>query len=132
MPKSPKFNVFPNNVSIIQAPNFTQLNTPDNLLNRVQNNIKNSFNNVSMGPFISGNLIKYVDLVAGKDNLIQHGLGSTPDVFVICQLNANAVVWSPLTASLSPPSGNPASASSNSILINLWCSVNCTVSLWVS
>lgn len=76
-------------------------------------------------PMVGGVLLNGISLISGQDNIIIHGLGRTPVVFFVGNLNANAVVWSPTSASLS-------GASSNTSVINLRCSANCTISLWVN
>ncbi len=104
---------------------FQQIITTDQNLQLVQNNINNALTPLQNQPMTNGVLLNGVSLITGQDNLIQHTLGRTPVIFFVGNLNADAVVWS-------QPSGSINGASSNATVINLRCSANCQISLWIN
>lgn len=77
-------------------------------------------------PFSTGgNLLTGVVLTASQDNLIAHGLGHTPQVWVVCNIDTASLVWSPTTTKLN-------NQSMNSQYLNLQTIATATVSLWVA
>lgn len=104
---------------------FQTINTSDQDLQIIQSNISKVIQPLENGPMVNGVLLKNISLTTAVDNLIQHGLGRTPVIFFIGNLNANAVVWSPVSTSLN-------GASANTSVINLKCSANCIVSIWIN
>jgi hypothetical protein len=103
---------------------FQRTQTADDLLNRIQDQIARTIASIEASPFISGNAISQ-DLVSGQDNLVAHKLGRAIRYWIPLRKNANADVWEQSTSQL----GN---VSSNDSYLNLRCSANCTVTLWVS
>jgi hypothetical protein len=104
---------------------FRKIHTPDQIVNRIQENISSSFRPLENAPLYGSVLVENVSLTAGQDNLVSHKLTQKPIAWVIVGLNANTSVWSPVTASLE-------NQSSNERLINLRCSANCVVSVLFS
>ena len=104
---------------------FQQINTKDQDLQIIQANVQKALVPLESVPMVGGVLLTGISLTAAMDNFVQHGLGRTPTVFFIGNLNANAVVWSPASITLN-------GASSNRFVINLRCSANCTVSVWIN
>lgn len=91
----------------------------------IQDNVDTALTPLQNSLFQSGNLLSSINLVAAQDNLIQHKLGHSLQIWILCGQDSNSTVWSPVSSSLG-------GLSSNAQFINLWCSSNCTVSLWVS
>lgn len=54
---------------------FRKLNSKDRDLNLVQDNIDDAISDLANNPFITGVLLKEVELIAGQDNIISHKLG---------------------------------------------------------
>lgn len=122
---------------------MNQITSPDRVLQTIQTNAANAISNLESAtqidmtagaqsttgittPFANGgHLITNVTLTAGQDNLVAHGLGSVPQIWVPCGINVNATVWSPLSTTLK-------GVSSNSMYINLWASSTATFSFWVA
>ncbi len=111
-----------------------QINSPDRVLQTIQTNAAKAISDLESAtrismtagssgttaistPFVGGNLLTGVSLTAGQSNIIAHGLGHTPSVWVLTDQNANAVVWR---------------ASWTATQINLICSADCTVSFWAA
>ena len=94
---------------------FQSLITGNALLDRVQANIANAFNQL-IGPFIGGNLLTSVT-VGATNTVIKHGLGRTPQIWVLCDQNTNTNVWR---------------ASWDSSTITLIAGSSCIVNIWVN
>ena len=94
-----------------------RIQTPDRNLQLIQDNTQTALTQIQQSPFIGGNLLSNISLTASQDNLVPHKLGATPQIFVLAGLDANSTVWSP---------------SADSTYINLHCSADCTVSVWVN
>lgn len=94
---------------------FSPVITGDQKLDRIQQNVSNSFNTLT-GPFLGGNLLSSV-AVGTVSTSIKHGLGRVPIVWVLCDQNTNTTVWR---------------LSWDSNVINLEAATACTVSLWVN
>jgi hypothetical protein len=97
---------------------FSQVQTGDPVIQRIQDQISAALDPLTRLPLVAGRLIESVALKAGKDNLVEHGLGREIRIWTLCRQNADSRVWEK-TAAL--PSKH----------VNLWCSADCTVSLWV-
>src|SRR6185312_7240382 len=82
-------------------------------INRIQANIASALNSQT-GPFIGGNLIKAVAMKIGQDNVINHGLGRQPVLWVICDLSAASAPSVSGTVSLSPNPYTPSGSVSGS------------------
>lgn len=126
---------------------FKTITTQDQNLNLVQNNIQSALAPLQGSPFASGQMVSLttkvngqssttmkLSLVAGQDNLVAHNLGAPPNYWLLTRMmpasNAAAAVWEFPTATLADSNG--VSQSTSKLYINLRCSSNCTVSLWVS
>lgn len=96
--------------------NFQKLITGNALLDRVQTNIVNAFNQIA-GPFIGGSLLLDVSLISANPVSINHGLNRVPQVWVITDQDTLTTVkrtaWDLNTITLQSGS-------------------DCTVSLWVN
>lgn len=98
--------------------------TGDQDLKRVQDAISDALISLQTGPFFGGNLIS-VALVSGPDNLVAHGLGRTPSVWILCGQDTGTDVWSPSSTSLG-------SKNANTTHINFKSGANCNVKVWVN
>jgi hypothetical protein len=85
------------------------------LLNRIQANISQAFAALS-SPFLGGQLIQNVS-VGTTATVINHGLGRQPQIWTLCDQQANAIVWR---------------TAWNSNSITLQATAACTLSLWVN
>jgi hypothetical protein len=95
--------------------NYQIIYTGDQQVDRVQTNIQNAFNNIT-GPFIGGILLTGVS-VANAATPIQHGLGRTPQLWVLCDQNTLTTVKR---------------ISWDSNVITLEAGADCVISLWVN
>ncbi len=103
---------------------LSRIQTTDQEIQLIQDNVDKALTPLQSIPMVGGAVVS-TSLISGQDNLIRHGLGRLPKLFLVGNLNANSVVWSPDTSTLN-------NASSDSIFINLRCSSDCTISLWVA
>lgn len=102
-----------------------QINTDNQELELVQDNVAEALTPLQNVPMVGGNMLQGVSLVAGQDNLIRHGLDHAPFFFIVSNIKLNSNIWSPASSAIANKSSNPT-------YINLWCSNNCTISVWVN
>lgn len=88
--------------------------------NRIRESIERSLESVVEIALLNGNLLKNVQLTAGRENLVQHGLGRSVRGWLVCDVNAAAVI-----------NRYAASTASLSTYLPLQTSATATVSLWV-
>jgi hypothetical protein len=99
--------------------------TPDRDLQLIQDNIDAALQPIQNASILNGILLEDVDLTTGVDNLVAHPLGRIPQLILIGVPDVNATIWSPVNSEI----GN---RSSSAQYINLQCSADCIVSMWVS
>lgn len=90
---------------------------------------KNTTRSSVQSLFSGGTLIKTA-LKSSTDNLVPHGLNRTPVVWVVMGVDSNASIWSPVNATLK--NSNGVSLSADGTYLNLRCSSNCNVTVWVN
>lgn len=95
---------------------FKTINTPDQNLQFIQDNVATALMPIQNSPFVGGVLLQNIVLAAGS-NQIQHTLNRTPVVWVICDTNAAQTVYR---------------TSWNTTNINLTASGSVTISMWVN
>ena len=103
------------------VPHFDTLVLSDRELTRLQDNVDRVLNPLVGLPLIQGQLLTGVALQSAVTTNVQHKLGRRLQGWCVADINANATVWRDAAAT------NP---SPNAIL-QLKCSADCTVSLWV-
>lgn len=128
---------------------FQTINTSDKELQKIQDNIQtalpsdssklvitvdsagNTVISRSKIPFLfsGGSLVKLA-LKSGQDNLVPHGLNRTPQMWLICGIDAQAILWSPASSQLTDSSGIAQSA--NGSYINIKTSASCNAVIWVN
>lgn len=72
---------------------FQHVNTEDQQLERVQQNIAAAVNPVIQASIIDGRLIKDVSLTTAQANLIEHKLGRALKGWFITRLRAGVTIW---------------------------------------
>lgn len=97
---------------------FSEIQTLDSTLNRIQNNIKSAITPITSKEIIDGRLIEEVVIVSGTPKQVNTGLNREPNGWLVARLDANSVVWE----STSPDPSN---------ILVLNSSANCTINLWV-
>lgn len=95
---------------------FKKINVSDQNLSFVQDNVAAALLPIESSPFVGGVLLQGIVLASGS-NAIQHTLGRTPNIWVICDTNAAQTVYR---------------TSWNTNLINLTASGAVTISMWVN
>ncbi len=102
------------------AAKFETVQTSDLVSQTIQDNVAKVLNPLLMQQITDrGVLIKSVVLTAGVDNLVNHGLNRSPLMWIVARQDTNANVWE----AVSPLEKQQ---------LNIWCSSNCTVNLWVA
>lgn len=92
-----------------------QINTKDEVLNRIQAELASKLNPVLTCPILNGTLVQASLLASGAVN-VNHGLGRVPQGWIVVGIDAQATVWS--------------SGSTNKTL-TLLTSADAGVTLWV-
>lgn len=98
---------------------FVELNLADQDLNRVQNNISNAVNPITIVPFLDGQAIEGIVLTSATPVTVNHKLRREVKQIWVTKLETNAVVWT-------TPSDDPA----NTIIMNT--TADATVNVWVA
>jgi hypothetical protein len=100
--------------------NFSKIGFTDSELSRLESNIENAFAPIFTKEILNGRLINDVALITGITNKVEHGLQRDVLGYIVVKRGANAVVWD-----------GEAINTMRSSFLNLLCSANVTVSLWV-
>jgi hypothetical protein len=95
---------------------FKQVNTNDQNLQLIQDNVSAAIQPLDTAPLTRGNLFTDIALTSGS-NQIAHKLGRAPTRWVITDINAAVTVYR---------------TSWDTAYINLTASGACTISLWVN
>jgi hypothetical protein len=95
---------------------FKQVNTNDQNLQLIQDNISAAIQPIDTAPLTRGNLLTNLPLTSGS-NSIAHKLGKVPTRWVITDIDAAVTVYR---------------SSWDNAYINLTASGACTISLWVN
>lgn len=98
---------------------YGRVNVKDYELSRVQDAIENVITPILELPILDGVLLEGISLIAGQDNNIEHKLGRAFRLWSVMRLGANSVVYE-------------GTQSLQNKFINLRCSTNCTITLWVA
>lgn len=80
---------------------IASVNTSDNVINRVQDNVLAGLKAVAQSPLLGGTLLKSVTLVSG-DNTIRHGLGSALSGWFVVRQRAAATIYDKQDANTIP------------------------------
>jgi hypothetical protein len=99
---------------------FKKLNLSDKVVSRFQDNVSNSIHDLATTPIIQGNLLKNVVLVAGTTSIIEHKLGRNIEGWVVVGKSANSNIWDAQSSNAAP-----------TLTLNLNCSADVTINLWV-
>jgi len=96
---------------------FQTVQTANQQLNQIQAYITQAFNSLlNLSPFLGGQLIQNVS-VSTAGTVINTGLGRVPQIWTLCDQQADATVWR---------------TAWNSNSITLKSSADCVISLWVN
>lgn len=100
---------------------FTKIQSPDDVLNRVQDQLAKTLNPVLRNSLLNGNLVRGVVLVASTPQQVAHGLGRPWVSFFVCNPRAAAEIYG---TSL-PTDGNA------NLVLSVESSADVTTDLWV-
>lgn len=98
--------------------------TQDKDLQAIQDNADQALTPIQRSIFVGGNLLVGISLISGQDNLVSHKLNRALQIWVPSRLTANAAIWELSTTA----SGATVDTTR---YVNLGCSANCTITLWV-
>src|ERR1700743_3272274 len=93
-----------------------QINTGDKNSQLIQSNISTALTPSQNSPFVGGVLLTGITLQTGS-NPVQHTLGRTPKLWVICDISADQSIYR---------------TSWDTSVINLTCSGAATIAIWVN
>lgn len=93
---------------------FKRLFFNDQVMSRFQDNVTTWTDQLSGCPFLRGVLIE--TLITSSDTIINHGLGKTPEGYLVLSQDANTPIWK---------------ITSNENAITLKASTNVNVKIWV-
>lgn len=99
---------------------FKKIQAESKDLNKVQSNIEQFIVPFLNSEIINGVLLKDVVLDSSKTNLISHKLGRKPQGWIVIGKNANSVIWD-----------SQSSNTKEDKILELLCSANVTINLWV-
>lgn len=95
---------------------FLKVKQENEAAQRTTDECERLFREITTVEMLNGTLLIAVPLIAAGTTRIVHKLGREPQGWVVCGRNANAQVWE---------------ASKSKDALNLNCSANVTVTLWV-
>ena len=98
---------------------FKKLQISNDILSRFQDNVEEIFRIFTSLPICDGLLLEDVALTTGTTNLVSHGLGRVPRMWIVAGKDAFADI-----KEVSSP--DPVT------ILALQCDANCTVNLWVA
>ena len=81
---------------------FDKIQSPDEILNRIQDRIKAAFNAVARRQIVDGRLTDALSLTTSFQN-IAHGLGRTPNGWLVSNPDADVGIWSDAVANNPDP-----------------------------
>lgn len=99
---------------------FSKIGFADADLGRLESNIENSFKPVLSKEILEGSFLQDIVLTTGVTNKVSHGLQRPVNGYIVVKRNSNSVVYD-----------NESSNTLKSTFLQLLCSANVTVSLWV-
>lgn len=99
---------------------FKKIEIDDEVLSRMQDNVDAAIAQLSVTEVLQGRLVKSISLLSASTVKISHKLGRAPIGWFIVRQRANAVVWD-----LQDTNSNP------NLTLNLNCSADCTIDIWV-
>jgi hypothetical protein len=99
---------------------FKKLEIEDQLISRVQDNIETAINSLPTIAILQGRLVTGVSLSSSITNKISHKLDRNLIGWFIVRQKSSAIVWDTQDANTTP-----------NLTLNLNCSANVVVDLWV-
>lgn len=102
---------------------FIKIRTQDEDLNKMQERVEAAFQPIFNSEIVNGVFLEEINLVTGSDNIIEHKLGRKVRGYIVVSKSANSNVYDKI---------NDASDTTNkNFYLNLQCSANVTVNLWI-
>lgn len=95
-----------------------KLQSPDRVMNTIQDNVETALRPLLTNPLLDGTLIENVSIPTGSPKTIEHGLGRAVRGWYVVSPQANAVVWE-----------TPSALPTKTLILNSSANVDCK--LWV-
>lgn len=92
--------------------------TPDRLLNQVQQNVKSQLDPVVAAPIVGGILLRNISLASGA-NVVPHKLGRALQGWVPTRVRASATLYDTQDSNTTPASTLQLTASA-AVVVDLW------------
>ncbi len=99
---------------------FKKIEIADQILSRMQDNVDSAISQLSVTEILQGRLVKDVELASATTTKISHKLGRAPLGWIIVRQRASAIIWDTQDTNSNP-----------NLTLNLNCSANVIVDLWV-
>ena len=99
---------------------FKKIEIEDQILSRVQDNIEQAIGALPSTEILQGRLVKSVSLLSASTVKVAHKLGRPVIGWIVVRQRGNAAIWDVQDSNPSP-----------SLTLDLNCSSNVTVDLWV-
>ncbi len=99
---------------------YRRVQSEDRVVNQIQDNIQDVFNDLTKTQILNNLIIKDIPLTSGVLNVVNHKLGRNPLGYFIIKKNANSVIWD--------------EQSNNSVsdrTVKLRCSTSCIVDILI-
>lgn len=77
---------------------FDKLQSPDGLLNRIQDRLKSVINAIARKPIVDGILLEGVTLANSATNRVPHNLGRLPRGWIVVKRTSGAVIYDNVAA----------------------------------
>ncbi len=102
---------------------FVKINHKDPVVNRIQEHIEQAFQPITKAEIIDGAFLQSVELTTGSDNIVEHKLGRQVIGYIVVSKSANSVIFDKIN--------DATDTTDKKLFLNLQCSANATVNLWV-
>lgn len=114
--------------SNLGAPAFKIIQTTDQNIQLIQNNIQEALRPIQVSPFVGGTIlinpsaasgtnVNLIPLVSGSNNAVQHFLGRTPSIYFFGPPTTQSTIWV---------------TSVDNKFLNVSCSADCSAFIWVN
>ena len=95
---------------------YKKITAKEREVNQLQENIEQALNPIVAKQVVDGILIRTIALKAGSINNVSHKLGRKPVGYIIVSKDANSQIWN---------------AELKKSILQIQCSINTTISIWV-
>jgi hypothetical protein len=99
---------------------FKKIEIADQIMSRMQDNVDSAISQLSVTEILQGQLVKNISLASSSTTKISHKLGRAPIGWIIVRQRASSIIWDTQDTNSNP-----------NLTLNLNCSANVVIDLWV-